>query len=65
MTEVTEHAHSRLDIPKRLVLFPVGVVRRVRLSERRLWLENRKLEFMVRTGKTWGLIIMEVNMSRD
>lgn len=41
------------------------VVRQVSWSERRLWLENRKLEFMIRTGKTWGLIIMDVNMSRD
>ena len=65
MTEVTGHAHSRLDIPKRLVLFLVGVVRQVSWCERRLWLENRKLEFIIRTGKTCGLIIMEVNMSRD
>ena len=61
MTEVTGYAHSRLDVPKRLVLFLVGVVRQVSW----LWLENRKLEFMIRTGKTWRLIIMEVNMSRD
>lgn len=58
-------AVSGLDVPKRLVLFIVGGVRQVNWSERRLWSESRKLEFMIRGGKIWGSVVMEINMSRD